>query len=158
MIILTRRLPEASTRGAKLVARIVHRYRLTGILAALIVSVNAHDVWSADQPLWGQRYSRNMVSSEVDLPEEFDPRTGRNVKWSIPLGTISYSTPVVANGRIFIGTNNENPRDPKHRGDRGVLLCLDEKDGHLHWQLVVPKLTERADDWSRVGIVSTATA
>lgn len=157
MIILTRRLPEASTRGAKLVARIVHRYRLTGILAALIVSVNAHDVWSADQPLWGQRHSRNMVSSEVGLPEEFDPRTGRNVKWSIPLGTISYSTPVVANGRIFIGTNNENARDPRHRGDRGVLLCLDEKDGHLHWQLVVPKLTERADDWSRVGIVSTAT-
>jgi outer membrane protein assembly factor BamB len=37
------------------------------------------------------------------------------------------------------------------------LLCLNEDDGSLRWQLVVPKLAERADDWSGVGIVSTAT-
>ncbi len=111
----------------------------------------------ADQPQWGQRYSRNMVSSETGLPANFDPNTGVNVKWSVPLGTQSYSTPVIANGRILIGTNNDEPRDPRHQGDRGVFMCLDEQDGHLLWQLVVPKLSDRADDWSQVGMVSTAT-
>ncbi len=110
----------------------------------------------ADQPQWGQRYSRNMVSSETGLPDDVDPETGKNVKWSIRLGTRTYSTPVIANGRILIGTNNELPRNPKHVGDRGVLMCLDETDGRLLWQLVVPKLGDFSD-WPRVGMVSTAT-
>jgi len=111
-----------------------------------------------DQPQWGQRYSRNMVSSEAGLPETFDPVTGKNVKWMVSLGTETYSTPVVSGGRVFIGTNNENPRDPRHNGDRGVLLCLNENDGTLCWQLVVPKLPDNMyKDWPRVGIVSSPT-
>ncbi len=93
-----------------------------------------------DHPQWGEAWSRNMVSDETGLPESFDPQTGRNVKWSVPLGTQSYATPVVAGGKVLIGTNNGNPRDPRHQGDRGVLLCLNESDGSLAWQLVVPKL------------------
>lgn len=112
----------------------------------------------ADQAQWGQAWSRNMVSSETGLVTAFDPRAGRNVKWSVPLGTSTYSTPVVARGRVLIGTNNGNPRDPRHRGDRGVLLCLDEGDGRLHWQLVVPKLPHDPYlDCPGVGITSTAT-
>jgi outer membrane protein assembly factor BamB len=39
-----------------------------------------------------------------------------------------------------------------------VLLCLDERNGALHWQLVVPKLAgDRFLDWPRVGICSPAT-
>ncbi len=120
---------------------------------ALICPVSA-----ADQPQWGQKYSRNMVSAETGLPDSFDPATGRNVKWVAPLGTESYSTPVVAGGKVFIGTNNERPRDPRHKGDRGVLLCLDEKDGALCWQLVVPKLDPMLyRDWPKSGICSPAT-
>lgn len=115
-------------------------------------------VYAGDQPQWGQRYSRNMVSDETDLPETFDPGTGKNTKWIAELGTETYSTPVVANGRVLIGTNNNIPRDPRHKGDRGVLLCLDEKDGSLCWQLVVPKLTPNLyRDWPRSGICSPAT-
>ena len=111
-----------------------------------------------DRPQWGQRYSRNMVSSETGLPETFDPATGKNIKWEVPLGTQTYSTPVVAGGKVLIGTNNDRPRDPRHKGDRGVLLCLDEKDGSLCWQLVVPKLPNPLYvDWPRVGICSPAT-
>jgi hypothetical protein len=95
---------------------------------------------AADQPQWGQRHSRNMVSHERGLPDRFDPGTGKNVKWSASLGTACYSTPVVAGGRVLIGTNNSRPRDPRHSGDRGVLMCLSEADGTLMWQLVVPKL------------------
>ncbi len=59
------------------------------------------------------------------LPESFDVKTGRNVKWSARLGTQSYGTPIVAGGRVYIGTNNEIPRDPNHSADSGVLMCFD---------------------------------
>jgi outer membrane protein assembly factor BamB len=99
-----------------------------------------------------------MVSDETGLPETFDPATGKNIKWAVSLGTESYATPVIANGKVLIGTNNERPRDPRHKGDRGVLLCLDEKDGSLCWQLVVPKLVpDLYRDWPRSGICSPAT-
>jgi outer membrane protein assembly factor BamB len=99
-----------------------------------------------------------MVSNETGLPASFDPKTGGNIKWSVPLGTESYATPVVAAGKVLIGTNNNQPRDPRHRGDRGVLLCLNESDGSLCWQLVVPKLEgDIFLDWPNAGICSPAT-
>jgi hypothetical protein len=99
-----------------------------------------------------------MVSDETGLPESFDPATRKNIKWIADLGTETYSTPVVSGGRVLIGTNNNIPRDPRHKGDRGVLFCLDEKDGSLCWQLVVPKLIpDLYRDWPRSGICSPAT-
>jgi len=114
---------------------------------------------SADDHLqWGSKDSRNMVSAETGLPDSFDPATGRNIKWVVDLGTESYATPVVARGKVLIGTNNEHPRDPRHKGDRGVLLCLDEKDGSLCWQLVVPKgIPMLYRDWPKSGLCSPAT-
>ena len=121
----------------------------------LLVAVAA---FGADQPQWGQAWSRNMVSDEKGLPESFDPVTGLNIAWSVPLGTETYSTPIVAHGRVYIGTNNNNPRDPKHQGDRGVLLCLDEATGQLLWQLVVPKREEDPYmDWPNTGSSSAVT-
>lgn len=99
-----------------------------------------------------------MVSDEKGLPDSFDPKTGLNIKWSASLGTETHSTPVVADGRVFIGTNNGEPRDPKHLGDRGVLMCFDERSGRLLWQLVVPKREEDPYfDWPKSGISSPAT-
>ena len=113
---------------------------------------------AADAPQWGQRHSRNMISTETGLPDRFDPTTGQNVKWVAPLGRQTYATPVVAGGKVLIGTNNENPRDPRHKGDRGVLLCLNEADGEFCWQLLVPKLSDDIyKDWPKAGIVSPAT-
>jgi len=112
---------------------------------------------AADQPQWGERFSRNMVSEERGLPASFDPKTGRNVKWSAPLGSETHATPVIAHGRVLIGTNNGQPRDPQHRGDRGVLMCFDEPTGAFLWQLVVPKLTHSIYwDWPNAGICSSA--
>ena len=51
---------------------------------------------------------------------------------------------------------NADPRDPKHKGDRGVLLCLNERDGSLLWQLIVPKRWEDPFfDWPKTGICSS---
>jgi len=102
-----------------------------------------------------------MVSTETNLPDSFDPATGKSIKWAADLGTQSFATPIVAGGRVLIGTNNEKPRDPRQTGDRDVLLCLDEKDGHLVWQLVVPKISADEHDpfldWPKVGFASPPT-
>jgi outer membrane protein assembly factor BamB len=99
-----------------------------------------------------------MVSDETHLPAQFDTRTGKNIKWTAALGSETHSTPVVAGGRVYIGTNNDEPRDPKHQGDRGVLMCFDEKTGKLLWQLVVPKRVEDPYmDWPKSGISSPVT-
>jgi len=114
--------------------------------------------FAADQPQWGEAWSRNMVSTERGLPDSFDPDAGRNLKWTSALGGETHSTPIVAGGRVFIGTNNDAPRDPRITGDRGILLCLDEQDGRLIWQLAAPKRTEdQYFDWPKAGISSTAT-
>ncbi len=128
---------------------------LSGVFAFGIV------IWSAsaaDRPQWGQAWSRNMVSSERNLPDSFDLATGHNLKWSAALGSETHSTPIIAGGRVFIGTNNDHPRDPKNQGDRGVLMCFDEQTGRFLWQLVVPKRTEDIYfDWPRSGIASPVT-
>jgi outer membrane protein assembly factor BamB len=131
----------------------------TCVLALSAVTwVGGPNAFAADRPQWGQAWSRNMVSEETGLPDSFDPKTGANVKWSVPLGTETHSSPVIAGGRVYIGTNNGNPRDSKHQGDRGVLMCLDEKTGGLLWQLVVPKRDEDVYfDWPNSGISSPAT-
>jgi outer membrane protein assembly factor BamB len=113
---------------------------------------------AADQPQWGQAWSRNMVSAEQGLPESFDPQSGRNILWSAELGTETHSSPVVAGGRVYIGTNNGHPRDPAQHGDRGVLMCFDEKTGRFLWQLLFPKRDEDIYfDWPNSGISSPVT-
>lgn len=127
-------------------------------LVALIAGLGANLALAADQPQWGQAWTRNLVSEERGLPALFDPGSGANIKWRAKLGTEAHSTPVVSGGRVFIGTNNNEPRDPRHQGDRGVLMCFDERDGHLLWQLVVPKRSEDPFfDWPNSGISSPAT-
>lgn len=128
-------------------------------MALLICGIQTESIFSADdQPQWGQKQSRNMVSSETRLIDDFDLTTSKNVKWKAPLGDQTWSTPIVAKGKVLIGTNNNSPRDPRLKGDRGVLLCLNEKDGSFLWQLTVPKLgPDPYLDWPETGLVSPAT-
>jgi outer membrane protein assembly factor BamB len=112
----------------------------------------------SDSPQWGEKHSRNMISNETGLPESFDPETGKNIKWSVSIGSDAYATPVISGGKVLIGANNADQRDPRHVGDRGILLCLNESDGSLCWQLVVPRLEgDRHNDWPMVGICSPPT-
>src|SRR5690349_8805909 len=114
--------------------------------------------YAADRPQWGEAWSRNQTSPEKGLPATFDPKSGTNIKWVARLGSETHGTPVIAGGKVFIGTNNNEPRDSRHQGDRGVLMCFDEKDGSLLWQLVVPKLWEdKFYDWPNSGISSPVT-
>lgn len=125
-------------------------------------------VMALGSPLWGQRdadydtlggtASRNMAVEATGLPEGWDLETGKNVKWVVELGSEAYGGPVVAGGKVFVGTNNERPRNPRVTGDRGVLLALRESDGGLLWQATHRKLeTGALEDWPLQGVCSTPT-
>ena len=80
----------------------------------------------------------------------------KNLKWAAKIGSQSYGNVTVAGGKVFIGTNDENPRDPRHQGDRSILMCFDEKSGEFLWQLVVPKLASgKVNDWEGLGLLSS---
>src|ERR1700681_4499071 len=100
-----------------------------------------------DWPMWGGTPDRNMVSNMKGLPIDWDVKTKKNVRWVANLGSQSYGNAVVANGMVFVGTNNEAPRDPKQPGDRGVLMAFRESDGEFLWQQPHEKLAwGRAND------------
>ncbi|MHC4180068.1 MAG: PQQ-binding-like beta-propeller repeat protein, partial [Planctomycetota bacterium] len=141
-------------------------------LVVFVSTFRSYSLHAADRPQWGQRYSRNMVSDEKGLPDRFEPGQrnsqtggidlpdGSGVKWVARLGELSYGTPVIADGRVFVGTNNGAPRDERIRGDRGVLMCFDEQTGRYLWQLNVPKLDEarvKWGDWRQIGLTSPPT-
>ncbi len=128
------------------------------LLVALLRSarVGASDPGTGDWPMWGGTPDRNMVSSMKGLPTEWDVKTKKNVKWVAALGSQSYGNPVVAGGMVFVGTNNEAPRDPNQGGDRGVLMAFRESDGEFMWQQTHTKLESgRANDWPFQGVASS---
>lgn len=82
-----------------------------------------------------------MVSDATGLPDTLIPgqrgaeggwdfSSATNVVWVAKLGTQTYGSPVVADGRIVIGIGKR--RD-------GAVLCLDAHDGGLRWTLPIPK-------------------
>jgi outer membrane protein assembly factor BamB len=106
--------------------------------------------------MWGGSPDRNMVSDATGLPSEWDIKTGKNIKWVASLGSQSYGNPVVANGVVLLGTNNEGVRDPDQAGDRGVLMAFRESDGEFLWQATFEKLLSgRANDWPYQGVASS---
>jgi outer membrane protein assembly factor BamB len=120
--------------------------------AVLLCSVSL----SADWPMWGGAPNRNMVSTLTGMPSQWDVKTGKNIKWMAELGSQSYGNPVVANGVVLIGTNNEAMKDPKQPGDRGVLMAFKEDTGEFLWQQTHEKLSSgRANDWPYQGVASS---
>src|SRR5438874_13819837 len=107
------------------------------VAAALLLGGVANHGRAEDWPQWGGRPMRNMYSPAKGLPdhfgeikfkqgtEEVDRAKAKNLKWVAKLGSQSYGNVTVAGGKVFVGTNNDNPRDPKHTGDRSILLCFD---------------------------------
>ena len=108
-------------------------------------------------PLLGGTINRNMANTvEKGIPDTWSIEKGKekNIKWVAKLGSQSYGGPVIAGGRIFVGTNNESPRDPAVKGDKGVLMCFRESDGKFLWQIVHD---EAPKEWGteNLGILSS---
>jgi len=87
----------------------------------------------------GCTWSRNPVNSLAkNIPVEWSTEPGKqkNIKWMARIGKVSYGGPVIAGGKIFVGTNNDSPRDPAVKGERGIVMCFRESDGQFLWQAV----------------------
>jgi outer membrane protein assembly factor BamB len=139
--------------------RLVAVAPLAGALALALAAGPAASGRGRDWPMLGRTPDRNMVApDEKNLPVEWSVEQGKqkNVKWAAELGSNAYGGPVVAGGRVFVGTNNENPRDPKVQGDKGVLMCFRASDGQFLWQAAFDKLPNaNENDFPQVGIVSS---
>ncbi|MEX0820224.1 MAG: PQQ-binding-like beta-propeller repeat protein, partial [Pirellulaceae bacterium] len=110
---------------------------------------------------------RNNTPIGKNIPIEwevgdFDRKTGewinddaQNIKWVARVGSQTYGNPVVAGGRVYVGTNNVAgwlKRYPSNI-DLGCLLAFDEADGSFLWQDSSEKLpTGRVHDWPQQGI------
>jgi outer membrane protein assembly factor BamB len=145
------------------------RNREIAWLAATILAFGV-GIGAAGWPHWGGTPGRNMVSSETNVPTEFDPgQEGPDsaaadpdgeLLWSARLGTQCYGSPVASDGLVFVGTNNGHARIPQRLGDRGVLMCLQASTGRLAWELTVPKIAKRKyfnGDRPGLGICSSPT-
>ena len=111
---------------------------------------------AGDWPMWGGNGSRNMVNATTGINLDFDTDEGKNVIWTAELGSQTYGNPVVAGGKVFVGTNNGGEYRDQHKGDRGIILCFNEADGKFLWQLTREKLPQgRVNDWPLQGICST---
>jgi outer membrane protein assembly factor BamB len=150
----------------------IHRtmFRITPLLLGMLLGActGLKPESGGDWPIWGGSPSRNMVAHADNIPhvfktgefvgnsEEIDMSTTENVRWIAKLGSQCYGNVAVSKGKIFVGTNNEAPRDPRHTGDRGNIYCLDEATGEFLWQLVVPKIgAGKVSDWEYLGICSS---
>jgi outer membrane protein assembly factor BamB len=139
---------------------------------SLVASSHADD-W----PMLGRDATHNAVSPEKGAPTDWqiatkDPKTGaavqaRNVKWSAKLGTANLGGPVIANGLVWVATNNEFPRDQRYTDpkrlnpitkkpapvDMSVLMCFRESNGEFLWQYASPRLrTSIVEDWPHTSL------
>ena len=133
---------------------------IRGILALTFFGVASAN--GADWPQWGGQQSRNMASTtEKGLPNwfdcgkenatyEVDMATAKNVKWAVKVNGRTLGSPIVSNGKVFIGTSSSG----------ACLLCLDEQTGRELGRFVCPKPQNEQDvrhcleDW---GMSSTPT-
>jgi outer membrane protein assembly factor BamB len=160
------------------------RFSLLALLAALAaVPTGAAPVPKPPPPpswpMFGGTPARNMVNlrERLEIFPKDAPKWGADagadkrweakwVLWKAQLGSRAFGAPVVAGGRVYVGTNNtaaRNPRDVRRNGrgeverlDKGVLMCFDEKTGRFLWQAVHDKLPGgNVSDWPEIGIASS---
>lgn len=120
-------------------------------------AVSGLDIGERDCAQWQGSPLRNNVVKADRIPLDWDVETGRNILWTMKLGSESYGNPIVANGRVFVGTNNGAAYLARYPNtvDLGVLLCFEEKTGRFLWQHSSEKLpTGRVHDWPDQGICS----
>lgn len=116
---------------------------------------------------WGGDSQRNNTPVGENIPTdwnvgefdfetgEWDPTDAKNIKWVAQVGSQTYGNAVVADGKIYVGTNNGNgylERYPEDV-DLGVLLAFDIETGEMLWQHSSEKLKSgRVHDWPEQGI------
>jgi len=116
-------------------------------------------------PLFGGTPSRNMVNpTDKGIPIDWsiEPGKEKNILWQADLGTKTYGGPIVARGKVYVGTNNKKPRDKKLVDSKGaplnmsVLMAFDEETGKFLWQNAHPIPEEEVfNEVKDLGLFST---
>jgi outer membrane protein assembly factor BamB len=107
--------------------------------------------------MFGGDLSRNLANTtEKGIPDTWSVAKNKqkNIRWQAQLGGTTFGGPIVSGGKIFVGTSNERPRDASKKGDKGVIMCFEEKTGKFLWQIVHDKNPEPIDA-KQCGIAST---
>ena len=132
-------------------------------VAAPVIGVKKSD-WNQ----WGGSSVRNNIPEGKNIATEWKlgdsyindgifkkEEASENVLWAAAVGSQTYGNPVVANGKVYVGTNNGNgwvKRFPS-AVDLGCFIAFDEKDGKFLWQHSSEKLPSgRVHDWPMQGI------
>jgi len=129
-----------------------------------------------DHMMFGGTADRNFVNlvdkfSAVQLlPQKEDDKIVKPadavIKWTAELGSRAYGGPTIGGGKIYVGTNNEKPRNPRDQAknadgdtlpkDMGILMTLDEATGKFLWQAAHDNLEGgNVVDWPKEGICSS---
>jgi outer membrane protein assembly factor BamB len=146
-------------------------------VAILVIVVGALRLTARadDWPMLGRDRTHNAVSPEKGAPTDWqnavqaakgaDAKAARNIKWSAHVGNRALGGPVIANGLVWVGTNNAKPRDPRDTRvrkdgkrepiDMSVLMCFRESDGTFLWQYTSPRLPAMVNDGPWHGMGST---
>ena len=115
----------------------------------------------ADWPQWGGTPGRNPVAQGQGIAVtwdvgRFEQKTNKwlgsddkKILWVARLGSQTYGSPVIADGKVFCATNNGAGYLSRYpaKVDLGCLLCFAQADGKFLWQYSAEKLTspESAD-------------
>lgn len=100
-------------------------------LAALLAVLSTAAVAPASDWTYWRGPQMNGVSTEKDLPNDFDPAGGEgsNLLWKQDIG--SRSTPVVMDGKLYM-LCNDKPDHPQEEGEK--VVCLDAATGSTVWE------------------------
>lgn len=119
--------------------------------------------------MWLGSPSRNNTPTGVNIPTEWEigqidyktnawiPDKAKNIKWAAKLGSRSYGSAVIHDGKVLVGTNNTGGWLARYKPDvdLGCLLCFDVATGKFLWQHSSVKLPSgRVHDWPHEGICS----
>jgi outer membrane protein assembly factor BamB len=132
--------------------------------AAALAEISTLKVGKNDWPQFFGWSHRNNTPAGENIPGEWNVDDGTNILWQAELGSQSYGNAVVANGKVFVGTNNGHgyvPRFPAAAGNGGVdlgcLIAFDEKTGEFLWQHSNTKLPQGLiNDWPDMGVCASS--
>jgi outer membrane protein assembly factor BamB len=91
------------------------------------------DAGATDAPMFGGTPQRNLVNtSDKNIPAKWSIEGKRqNIKWIAPLGNHAYGGPVIAGGKVFVGTNEK----AEMSYEKAVLMAFNEADGKFLWKI-----------------------
>ena len=86
-----------------------------------------------DCPMFGGSPGRNMANTlGKNIPTDWNIEEGKrkNIKWAQQLGSSTFGGPVIAGGKVYVGTNGANS------DGKAVLMAFNEADGKFLWRIV----------------------